>query len=448
MKFIRSYVLVISMICLLTEGFAQDTVVDGIVAVVGGNVILKSEIENQYLQYRSQGVITGSPAHVKCYILETLLFSKLLLHQAEVDSITVTDTQVESEMDRRLRFFISQAGSPDKLEEYYQKTILEIKDELRGIVKEQMMIEQEQQKITAKVSVTPSEVKAFYRKLHKDSIPLVSAEVEIGVIVRQPQIGETEKEATKQRLKDFKERIAQGDDFATLAILYSEDPGSAKQGGELGMFQRGDMRPAFEAAVFKLKPGEISDIVETEDGYHLIQMIERRGDFVNVRHILLQPKVSPIELNQAKLFLDSVADLIKEGKMTFDEAVSKFSDDPSKNNGGLMINQSTGNSKFETGELDPKVFFVIDKLRVGDISKPIRWEERGKELYRIYYLKSRSVPHTAALETDYDRIQELATEQKKMKTIEDWILQKKESSFIQIMDPYKQCDFQRDWIKN
>ncbi|MBN1198319.1 MAG: peptidylprolyl isomerase [Bacteroidales bacterium] len=427
------------------SAMAQDTIIDGIVAIVGGHMILKSDVETQYLQYRAQGNITGSPQRVKCQIFENMLFMKLLYHQSEVDSLTVTDTQVESEMDRRMRYFIAQAGSPERLEEYYHKSLLEIKAEMHDLIAEQMMVEQEQNKITEKVTVTPAEVKTYFRRIPKDSIPEVNAEVEIGIITKQPAITEVERNIAREQLAGLKERITKGDDFATLAILYSEDPGSAKQGGELGMFQRGDMRPQFEAAAFKLKPGEVSDIVETEDGFHLIQMIERRGDFVNARHILIQPKVSPIELNHARIFLDSIATLIQTKKITFETAVITYSDDPNKNNGGILLNPSSGNSKFEISEVDPKIFFIIDKLKEGEISTPVKWEERGRNQYRIYYLKSRTTPHYANLEGDYARIQQWALDKKKIEVIQRWIDKKADETYIEIMPPYNDCTFDRKW---
>ncbi|MFH1159720.1 MAG: peptidylprolyl isomerase [bacterium] len=426
---------------------AQDSIVDGIVAIVGGHILLKSDLEAQYLQFRAQGSIKGSPQRVKCQILENLMFQKMLFHQAEVDSLTVSESSLEYEMDRRMRYFISQAGSPDRLEEYYNKSLLEIKADLQEIVREQMMGEQERNKITENVTITPAEVKVYYRKIHKDSIPEITSEVEIGIITRQPAIGEVEKKAAKDQLQGFKDRITKGDDFATLAILYSEDPGSAKQGGELGMFQRGDMRPQFEATAFRLKPGEVSDIVETDDGFHLIQMIERRGDFVNVRHILVQPKVSPFELNHAKVFLDSIAGLIQSDSITFEKAVVKFSDDPSKNNGGMLINEITGNTKFEIDQVDPKIFFVIDKLKAGEVSSPVKWEERGRELFRIYYLKSRTSPHYANLEQDYARIQQWTLDKRKYEVMQQWIDKKAEQTYIEIMPSYLNCPFEGKWFK-
>ena len=426
----------------------QDTIIDAVAGIIGGNVILKSDIENQYIQIRSQGNIQGTAPKLKCQIFENLLFQKLLLHQSQVDSIKVTDDQVELEMDRRMRYFISQAGSPDRLEEHFGKSLLEIKNELRDVIQEQMLTEQEQQKITKDASITPSEVKAFFRKIPKDSIPLINSELEIGLIVKQPLIGDAEKQEAKDKLKNFKERVAKGDDFSTLAVLYSEDPGSSKQGGELGMFKRGEMRPEFEAAAFRLKPGEVSDIVETEDGMHLIQMIERRGEYINVRHILIQPKVSPVNLNMSKIFLDSVATLILGKKTTYELAVIRYSDDPGKNSGGLMINPVSGNSKFEASQVDAKVFFIVDKLKPGEVSAPVLTNERGKQDYRLYFLKSRTNPHKANIDEDYARIQQLALDKKKMDIIDDWITKKIKSTYISITDDYRNCPFQRNWIKN
>lgn len=429
----------------LSPLFAQDTLVDGIMAIVGGNVILKSDIEAQYLQMRAEGSISGSATTLKCEILDNLLFQKLLVHQAGVDSLTVTDTQVDAEMDRRMRYFIAQAGSPDELEKYYGKSIVQIKEELREIVKEQMLAQQEQSKITENVKVSPAEVKSFFKKIPKDSLPEIPSLVEIGMIVRTPVIGDLEKQIVKDRLKEFRTRVLKGDEFATLAVLYSEDPGSSSKGGELGIFQRGTMRPEFEAAAFKLKVGEVSDIVETEDGYHLIQMIERRGEYVNVRHILLQPKVSLLDMNRAKLWLDSISGLVASKSITFEDAVQKYSDDPSKNNGGMMVNPGTGNTQWAVNDLDPKVFFVVDKLKEGEISTAVKWEERGKSQFRIYYLKKRTPPHNADLYQDYAQIQAWALERKKYDEIQRWIGSKMKSTYLYISEPFTNCTFQRHW---
>lgn len=424
----------------------EGKVIDQVIAVVGGNIVLESEVEAQYLQYRMQEGASGSSTTVKCSLFENMLYQKLLLNQAELDSVAVSDGQVEMEMDRRLRHYISLIGSVEKFEEFYQKSILEFKDELREQVKEMMLIESVQQTITSEVSITPSEVKSFFKELPQDSIPLLNSEVEIAQIVKLPPINREEEESVKNKLQEIKYRVLNGENFATLAILYSEDPGSAKDGGELGLFGRGEMFPEFEAAAFSLDKDEVSDIVETEAGFHILQMIERRGEYVNVRHILLRPKVSPLDLAKAKVELDSIAVLIENKEFTFEESVVEFSDDPSKNNGGLLMNPFTGSSLFESDQLDPKVFFVIDKLEIGEISTPVQFQtEDGKDAYRILYLRRRTEPHKANLKQDYDKIQEWSLENKKMEVINDWIEDKAASTYVKVNDKYQDCDFVNTW---
>ncbi|RLD62162.1 MAG: peptidylprolyl isomerase [Bacteroidetes bacterium] len=451
---LKPYILLLSLIFALNL-FAQDTtnqgqgvVIDQIVAVIGANVILHSDVEAQYVQYRMQEGAKGSASKVKCSILENMLYQKLLLNQAELDSVEVSEVQVEGEMDRRLRHYISMFGSPEKFEEFYKKSILQFKEDLREQVKELMMVENVQQTITADVKVTPSEVRAFFKDIPNDSLPFLNSEFQLAQIVIMPPINKDEKERVNTKLTELRNRILKGESFATLAILYSEDPGSAKNGGELGLHGRGEMFPEFEAVAFSLKDGEVSEITETEAGYHIIQLIERRGDYINVRHILIMPKVSPLDLAKAKMKLDSVALLIQDKKYTFEDAVKKFSEDPSKNNGGLLINPMTGNSIFESDQLDPKVFFVIDKLKVDDISNPVPFKMAdGKDAYRILFLKSRTEPHKANLKDDYDKMQAWALEDKKGKVMNEWINEKVSSTFIRINGRLKDCEFENNWVK-
>ena len=429
---------------------AQDEgggkVIDQVVAVVGGNIILESEIEAQYLQYREQQRITGSSSSVKCSLFENMLYQKLLLNQAELDSVEISDAQVESEMDRRLRHYISLFGSQEKFEEFYQKSIIEFKDELREQIEELMLVENVQQTITANVNVTPSEVKSFFKKIPQDSLPFINSEVELAQIVKMPPVNAEERKRVRNKLQELRYRIINGENFATLSILYSEDPGSAKNGGELGLYGRGDLYPEFEAMAFTLKGDEVSEIVETEAGYHIIQLIERKGEFVNVRHLLLRPKVSSMDLAKAKVALDSIALLIQDGTYTFEEAVVKFSDDPSKNNGGLLINPMTGTTLFESDQLDPKVFFVIDKLEIEEISTPVQFQtEENKDAYRILYLKNRTEPHKANLKDDYDKMQQWALEEKKQEEIENWIKEKAAKTYVKINEKYKDCEFVNSW---
>ncbi len=425
----------------------SDTIIiDEVVAVVGKNFILNSDIENQYLQMRMQGGIKGTEPKVKCQILENLLFEKLLLHKAAFDSIEITPDQVSSELDRRMRYFITQFGSQEKLEEYYGKSILEFKDELRDVIGDQLLVNKVQEEITMNTQVTPSEVKRFFKDIPKDSIPLISSVVEVAQIVKKPPISYEEKFEVKERLKKLRERVLNGESFEALAVLYSEDPGSAKQGGDIGLHGRGELYPEFEAVAFKLKPGDISEIVETEAGYHVIQGIERRGEFMRVRHILIRPKVSPVALAHARTFLDSIGNQIKIDSLTFEEAVTRFSTDPSKNNGGLLINPMTGAAQWPVDQLDPKVFFVIDRLEVGQISTPVLMtDEKGEEAYRLLLLKRRTQPHRANLEEDYNEIQEWALGQKRQKDMVDWISKNSKKTYIKINGKFSECDFEQTW---
>jgi peptidyl-prolyl cis-trans isomerase SurA len=426
----------------------QDTIViDEVIAVVGKNFILQSDIENQYMQMRMQGGIKGAESTMKCQAFENLLFEKLLLHQAALDSVEITPDQVSSELDRRMRYFIQQFGNQEKLEEYYGKTILEFKDELREVIADQLLINRVQEDITINTKVTPLEVRRFFKEIPKDSIPLISSVVEVAQIVKKPPISHEEKFEVKERLRKLRDRVENGESFEALAVLYSEDPGSAKDGGDIGLHGRGELYPEFEAVAFKLDPGEISEIVETEAGFHIIQGIQRRGEFMRVRHILIRPKVSPVELANARTFLDSVANLIRNDSISFEDAVTRFSTDPSKNNGGLLINPMTGAAQWPVDQLDPKVFFVIDKLAIKELSTPVLMQdEKGEDAYRLLYLKKRTQPHRANLEEDYNEIQEWALQQKKQEAMVEWISKNAQKAYIKINDKYLECDLEQKWF--
>ncbi len=424
----------------------DDQIIDRVVAIVGNGIVLESDIQNQYLNYRMQGGISGSVSEIKCNIIEEILFQKLMVAQAEVDSIEVSDVQVEADLDRRLASFIQQFGSQEKMEDYYGKSLIEIKKELHSIVHEQMLAQQVQSGIVSTVDVTPSEIRSFFKSIPVDSIPLIKTEYIIAEIVKNPPISITEKLSVKEELNDIRKRILDGSSFSTLAIMYSQDPGSAKKGGELGFYGRGQLYPEFEAVAFKLKEGEISNVIETEAGYHIIQMIERKGDYVNVRHILLSPKVSPQDLEIAQRELDSVATLIRADSMSFIEAVVKFSEGENVNNEGLMINPYTMSTTFEAEQLDPQVSFVIEKMEVGSISNPVPMKtEDNKDAFRIILLKEKSQPHKANLEEDYTKIREWALNDKQIKAVGKWIEDKAASTYVKIIDEYNSCDFDHNW---
>ena len=436
-------------ISLVSNAFSQqheEFVIDQVVAVVGKSIILESDIQNQYLNYRMQGVITGSSEAIKCQIIEQILFQKLMVTQAEVDSIEVSDIQVEADLDRRLSGFIQQFGSQEKMEDYYGKSLAEIKKELYDIVYEQMLAQQVQSEIVSGIDVTPSEIRSYFRSIPQDSIPLIKTEYVIAEIVKNPPISIEEKLRVKEQLNEIRKRILDGSSFSTLAIMYSQDPGSSKKGGELGFYGRGQLYPEFEAVAFKLKEGEISNVLETEAGYHIIQMIERKGDYINVRHILLSPKVSPLDLVIAKNQLDSIALMIRADSITFTEAVEQFSEAENVNNGGIIINPYTMGTTFEADQLDPQVSFVIEKMNVDEISNPVPMKtEEQKDAYRILLLKKKTQPHKANMVDDYTRIREWALQDKQMKTVAKWIDDKAQNTYVRIIDEYSACDFDHNW---
>lgn len=426
----------------------KGMVIDEVIAVVGKNFILHSDIESQYLQVKMQYGLAEGGFPLRCNLLENMMFQKLLVNQAMVDSVIVTEAQVDERIERNLRYFISQFGSRAKLEEYYKKSFSEIKEELKDPVKDQLLSEIMQERITQNVVVTPGEVKTYFEEIPVDSLPLIPAEYELQEIVKIPQITEKETMDARARLNGFRDRILKGESFTTLAVLYSEDPGSMTKGGELGFFARGDMYPEFEAAAFSLKPGEISPIVKTKAGFHILQLIERRGEVINVRHLLIQPKPSTQTIMEAKLLLDSVYTLIVEKKMTVDSAAKVFSDYPSKNSGGIMINPYTGTALFEAEHLDKSLIFAVEKLALGEVSKPLPMvTDEGKNAYRLVYLKNIRPPHKANLRDDYDKIQKAALENKKAEMIEKWMNDKIKNTYIKIKAPYDACDFDNKWIK-
>jgi peptidyl-prolyl cis-trans isomerase SurA len=440
-------VMLIVLIGSVFQAKAQNAkVIDEIAALVGSHPVYWSDVEAQYAQAKAQGM-KGEGFVMKCEIFENLVFQKLLVYQAEVDSLVVSDEQVNSELDRRLRYYIGQFGSQQKLEEFYDKSLEEFKTELREPLRLELLSQQAQGKIVENVKMTPNETREYFNNLKPDSIPIIPTEYEIGQIVKTPVVGPTQLKEAHDKLAALRARIVKGEKFSTMAVLYSEDPGSAAKGGELGLFSRGSMAPEFESASFNLKnKGDLSEVIKTKFGYHLLQLIERKGDFVNVRHILIIPKVSPDDLVRAAEKLDSIANKIKADSITFAKAAILFSDDPGKVNGGLIQSQSSGNTRLAADERDPKVFFVIDKMKVGEVSGSVPYTtEDGTQAYRILYLQLRTEPHKANMKDDYNKIQEWALEDKKSKTIAKWIETKSKTAYIRLGDKFKDCEFKYKW---
>ncbi len=434
----------------------QPQVIDKVVAVVGKNIILQSDIENQYIQYRMQGLTDGTGKEVRARILEDLLLQKLMLNQAEMDSITVTDDQVEAQMDQRIRYFVTRLGSQEKLEEQFGKSMSEIKEEVRQAVKDQMLQEQVQAKIMQNVVVTPKEVKDFFNDIPNDSLPLIQPEYEIVQIVKRPPVSIDEKLQVKDRLYQIRKRILEGESsFSTMAVLYSEDPGSARQGGELGFAGKGVYATEFENVAFNLHDGEISDVVETQFGFHIIQLIERRGETINCRHILLTAKVPVEALEKAQNQLDSVAQLIRNGDMTFEEACKKFSDDDSKNNGGYLTNAGTGGNWLSLKDMQQleaeypeykNLAFVVSRLEVGEVSDPLPMTtNENNDAFRLIMVKRKTEVHQANLKDDYTLIQNWAIGQKRQEAIGKWVSNKAAKAYIRLDDAYKNSDFYYDW---
>lgn len=422
---------------------------DGILSVIGEELILKSELDLQKEQYRSSGMKLNAQA--ECVIVEELMLSKLLLAQSKVDSLVIPDEQVEQELDRRMRYFISQFGGQERLEEFYQKSILEIKEDFEDQVREQLVAQQMQQKITSSVKITPAEVRGFYEKIPRDSLPLINAEIEVAQIFKKAPVNDKEKEAVKKRLEELRDRVLAGEDFGTLAYLYSEDPGSARENGELGFMSRGELVPEFAGVAFALEIGEVSKIVETQFGYHLIKALGRRGQEMNLAHILLSPKVQTSDMIKAKAAIDSIADLIaKYDTLTFENAAKLFSDDKdTKFNGGVVTNAMTGSSRFEMdqiSQIDPGLFIVVENMKEGELSEAeVAQLPDGSKGYRIIKLVSYTAPHRANLKMDYQRISTVAQAEKQNNRLESWVGEKSGDFFIRVHEKYEACPFKYDW---
>jgi peptidyl-prolyl cis-trans isomerase SurA len=385
---------------------------------------------------------------VKCEIIEDLLFQKLLINQAKVDSVVVSDDEVDAEITKRLTYFESQLGSVAKVEEYFGKSKVEIELELGKVIKEQFLAERVQRGISSNVKVTPAEVKEFFNKQNSSDIPLVPTKIEVAQIVVKPEISVEQKDKLRDKLNSFRERVYAGEDFKMLATLYSDDPGSATKGGELGFVNRGDLVPEFERAAFRLKEGEISEVVESQFGFHIVQLIERRGEQINVRHILLKTKVSATALYNAKLKIEGIEKELASATITFDEAVLKYSDDDSKMNGGLLLNPNTMSTLHTINDMAPALKYAVEKLDIGAISSPsvIQMPDETKA-YRILRVNNRIHEHKANLVDDFSMIKEFAINLKKQDLLVKWIAKTISTSFVKINDDILGCEFKNKWVK-
>ena len=373
----------------------QDSIyiLDNVIAIVGDEIVLKSELEESKIQFRQEGVrFDDNP---DCFVLGSLLTEKVFLHQAKLDTIEINDGMIEGELNRRIAIFTQQIGSEEALEDYFGKSVREIKDDFREPMRNQMIIQEVQNVVTMDVNVTPSDVQEFYNSIPQDSLPLLNTMVEFSQIVIYPKDNPKEVEKVNQRLRGFIQEVREGEDFSTLAVLYSDDPGSASKGGDLGMVPRGTMVPEFDEVAFQLSNGELSGVFETEFGYHVMQMIERRGEQYQAKHILLKPNVTNSDLQEAKQKLADIKTSLSSDTLDWSLAVLKYSqDEKSYNNEGLVVNLMSGTPRFELSQLDPQAYVAIEKMNVGDVDGPILYQTReGKEGYRLVKLMKKIEPH-------------------------------------------------------
>lgn len=423
------------------EGDSSAYLVDKIIASVGGELILLSEVKEQAAILKERGNDPGEKG--QCAILQNLILQNLLLNQSKLDSIEVSDEEVEAQLDARIDQILGMMNNDiDYFEEYYGMAINEVKREFRSDLMNKLLVERMQAQIVQNVKVTPSEVKDFFNAIHRDSLPYFNSEIEYREIVFKPEPSDASKQAVIDLLRDLRERIEAGEEFAELAGRYSEDPGSASQGGDLGWQKRGTFVPEFEAAVFNLKPGELSPVIKSPFGYHLIQLIDRRGNNVNARHILMSPDILDEDIERKIELADSIRQLIVADSISFEFAVQKFSYDKeqSSTNGGRVMNQATGNTFFEIDQLEPDIYFTLDSLEIDDISAPfVDRNAQMEKVVRIIQLLSRTDPHQANLDEDYNKISEAAKERKKSKHLNDWMGDKLKSTHIRVDALFEHC---------
>lgn len=419
---------------------SQGFVVDKIVAKVDNYIVLKSEVDKAYLDYVTNQGGRGNADQIKCQFLAILIRNKLMLAKAEIDSVVVSDDEVDANTERRIGIIASQYGDVKELEKQFGKTMEQIKADVRDMVREQMIVSEMERTITKDLTVTPAEIKRFYNKIPKDSLPFLDAEAEVAQIVRVAKVSQQQKEQTKGELMAIRDELLRGADFATLAKKYSADPSVATNGGDMGWSGRGRMVPEFEAMAFKLKPGEISMPFETDFGIHIMQLIERRGNEYHSRHILMSPSPSPEDLKVAEKYLDSLRTVIKNGKITFQEAAKEHSDDmTTKGNGGFFADEE-GGTHIPYKDLDPVVYFAIDSMKTGNISKPLVYRtEDQKEAVRIIFYKSKTAAHELSLKDDWNKLQSATLNEKKNGILNRWFNKVRQDVFISIDPSYNFC---------
>lgn len=433
--------IIISLLQIAVPLTGQDTLIlDKIVAKIGSEIVLHSDVEEQLAMMRER---KGNPgAAERCFILESLIAKAMLVHYAKIDSVEVTDEEVDAEIDQRMEQILSMMNNDRKMfQEVYGQTVNEMREQVKDDMRRKLLGDRMQQQIITTVEVTPSEVQEYFDQIPKDSLPYFNAEVEVAEIVIFPKVNTIERQKALDKINNVREQLKAGGDFGALAIKYSDD-GSSREGGVLGWTSRGSFVPEFEAAAFQLEKGELSDVVETEYGFHVIELIDRRGNSISTRHILIRPRITEDDLAKTRNKLDSIRHLIMIDSFTFAEAVHKFGDKnvQSFSNNGRMINPATGNTFFETGDLDSEIFFAIDTIEVGGITPPIEYRSQlGDYIYKIVQLQARSSPHQANLQQDYSRIQLAARDSKRNQAFSNWIDKRVDDTYIVIDPRYQSC---------
>ena len=430
----------------------EKSIVDEVIWVVGDEAILKSDVEEARLQAEQEGAKwNGDP---DCVIPEQIAVQKLFLHQAAIDSIEVTESEIMQEVEAQISYWTQMVGSKEKLEEYKKQSIAQMRNELHDTMRDRKMAEEMRKELVKDIAVTPAEVRRFFKDLPEDSIPYVATEVEVQIITQTPKIEQEEINRVKDQLREFTDRVTKGEtQFSTLARLYSEDPGSARQGGELGYTGRGTLDPAFANVAFNLtSPNKVSKIVESEFGFHIIQLIDKRGDKINCRHILLKPVVSDSSVNKSLARLDSIRNDILAEKFTFDAGASYISDDKdTRNNKGLMANvkDMSRTSRFKMDELPPEVARAIDTLKIGGISAPFQMiNARGKTVCAIAKLKNRVEGHKATITEDFQVMKAVVENKRRMEKLHQWVCDKIKATYVRINERYKDCKFEyQGWVR-
>lgn len=452
MKNIAKYLCLLLMCQATLVSYAQGAanVIDEVIWVVGDEAILKSDVETARLEALSNGQKwEGDPY---CVIPEQLAVQKLFLHQAAIDSIEVSDADVFQRVDQRINYYIQQLNGKEKMEEYFGKTTSQIREQLYNVVRDDQMVGEVRQKLVKDIKVTPAQVRRYFQELPEDSLPFIPTKVECQIIVREPAVDQEELDRVKGDLREYAERVKNGTaKFSTLALLYSEDRGTAQYGGECGFQGRGSLVPEFANVAFSLTdPNAISKIVETEYGYHIIQLIEKRGEQVNVRHILRKPRVSDAAITQAITDLDSISDEIRRQLYTFDECTQYVSHDKdTRNNYGIMFNPENNSTKFEMKELPPEIAKAVSSMNIGEISRPfLMTNSKGKEVVAVVKLKNKINGHRATMSDDYQDLQQLVMGKLSEARLEDWIREKQKTTYVRINEDWIKCEFKYPgWIK-